>query len=119
LNPKTSVGLKIGYTYSEYTSYGQKITASNYGASVFGEYRIIPQAYAHAEFAYVSYEHPTFNSASTRDWVPFLLLGGGLVQPVSHTTSLFVEVLFDVLQDSNSPYDDWEPFISIGARVGI
>ena len=119
LNPKASVGLKVGYEYVEDTRYAQKVTASNYGASVFGEYRIIPQAYAHAEFAYFSYEYSTGNSTSTREWVPFLLLGGGLVQPVSPSTSLFVEVLFDVLQDSNSPYEDWAPLISVGARVGI
>lgn len=119
LNPKAAVGLKVGYEYVEDTRYAQKVTASNYGASVFGEYRIIPQAYGHAEFAYFSYEYSTGNSTSTREWVPFLLLGGGLVQPISKTSSLFVEVLFDVLQDSNSPYDDWQPLISVGVRVGI
>jgi hypothetical protein len=29
------------------------------------------------------------------------------------------EVLFDVLQDSNSPYEDWAPFVSIGVGVGF
>jgi len=51
--------------------------------------------------------------------VPFLMLGGGYIQPISPTTSLFVEVLFDVLQDSNSPYDAWTPFVSVGISVGL
>jgi len=51
--------------------------------------------------------------------VPFLLLGGGLVQRISPRTALTVEVLFDVLQDDNSPYDSGEPFVSVGVGVGI
>jgi hypothetical protein len=34
-------------------------------------------------------------------------------------TWAYVEVLFDVLQDNNSPYDDWEPFVSVGVGVGF
>ncbi|MBA3828205.1 MAG: hypothetical protein H0X33_04650 [Taibaiella sp.] len=36
--------------------------------------------------------------------VPCLLMGGGLSQPVSDRVSLLVEVLYDVLQQQNSPY---------------
>jgi hypothetical protein len=32
---------------------------------------------------------------------------------------MFVQVLFDVLQNNDSPYDDWEPFFSIGIGVGF
>jgi hypothetical protein len=41
------------------------------------------------------------------------------VQPISPNAAVFVEVLFDVLQDSNSPYDRWNPFISIGVAAGF
>jgi hypothetical protein len=27
--------------------------------------------------------------------------------------------LFDVIQDENSPYEDWDPIISIGGGVGF
>jgi len=27
--------------------------------------------------------------------------------------------LFDVIQDDNSPYENWDPIISIGAGVGF
>ena len=42
---------------------------------------------------------------SERNWVPFLLLGGGFVQHVGPNASVYVEVLFDVLQNENSPYE--------------
>ena len=82
-------------------------------------YRLHPRAYAHGEFAYMSYKYKSSDIETNREWVPFLLLGGGLIQPVSPRASLFGEVLFDVLRDSNSPYEEWNPFISIGVAAGF
>jgi hypothetical protein len=116
LSPKASVGAKVAYEYLNYSN--SDFTANNYGASVFGRYRVVPQMYVHGEFAYASYERQTFGG-SERNWVPFLLLGAGYVQPVGKRTYLYAEVLFDVLQDKNSPYKEWEPFVSVGASVGF
>lgn len=118
-NPRFSGGVKFIYEYINDTRYEPKTTWSNYGGSVFGRFRFIPQAYFHAEFAYVSYGVSVLDFQSERVWVPFLFLGGGYVQPISSNASFFVEVLFDVLQDSNSPYDNWAPFVSVGVAVGI
>jgi len=119
LNPKASVGFKVAYEYIKDKRYDPALTASNYGGSVFTRYRLIPKLYAHAEFAYMSYKYKLSDFETDRTWVPFLLLGGGFVQPISPKASLIVEVLFDVLQDSNSPYENWDPFISIGVGVGF
>lgn len=119
VSPKTSVGFKLGYEYVVDNRYEEKLTAHNYGASVFGRYRFIPQAYFHAEFAYFSYKYKIRNLESERTWVPFIYLGGGYIQPLGPSTSLFVEVLVDVLQDSNSPYKAWDPVISIGVATGF
>jgi len=116
LTPKLSAGVKVIYEYisDSQTLPNQTFTWHNFGGSVFGRYRVIPQIYGHAEFAYMSYDGPV-----DRQGVPFLLLGGGYVQRISPNAGLYVEVLFDVLQDDNSPYDSGTPFISIGAAVGI
>ena len=119
LSPQTSVGLKLGYEYVEDNRRDEKLTASNYGASVFTRYRVIPNAYLHAEFAYFSYKYKLENLETVRTWVPFLYLGGGYIQPVGPNTALFVEVLFDVLQDANSPYKAWDPVISVGVAAGF
>src|SRR5512136_670523 len=94
---KFSGGVKLGYEYISDTRSEPTLTWNNYGASVFGRFRFIPQAYLHAEFAYINYGAKTANLESERIWVPFLYLGAGYYQPVSPTTALFVEVLFDVL----------------------
>ena len=89
------------------------------GASVFSRYRIVPQFYAHAEFSAMKYDLSYYRVGSTRDWVPFLFLGGGFSQPVSRNVWLNAQILFDVLQNENSPYPAWEPFYSIGFGVGF
>jgi hypothetical protein len=117
--PNASVGVKVSYEYINDSRNNTSLKYHNFGGSVFTRYRFIPQAYAHAEFAYMSYQWHTTNYTAARYWVPFLLLGGGYIQRVSSSASLVFEVLFDVLQDSNSPYEDWSPFISIGVNVGF
>jgi hypothetical protein len=54
--PKLSAGIKIGYEYISDNQWAEKYTTSNYGGSIFARYRIIPQLYAHMEYAQLSYE---------------------------------------------------------------
>jgi hypothetical protein len=117
VSPKFSLGGEIGYEYVNYDDFDE--SSHNFGGGVFGRYRFIPQLYGHAEVDLVSYDIPALSGESSREAVPFVLLGGGFVQPLSPRTSLFAEVLVDVLQDDNSPYDDWEPIFSIGVGVGF
>jgi hypothetical protein len=117
--PNASVGMKVAYEYISDSRYTLDRTYHNYGASIFTRYRFIPKAYLHAEFAYMSYQYSTDVYKVDRYWVPFLLLGGGFIQPISANTALVAEILFDVLQDSQSPYEEWSPLISIGVNVGF
>jgi hypothetical protein len=128
VSPKFSVGGKIQYAYINDSRYDPlELTSNNYGASIFARYRPIFQIYLHTEFAYASYEDYTIYTPlvgdpyaeSERYWVPFLLLGGGFVQRVGSNAAVYVEVLFDVIQDEHSPYEDWDPIISIGGGVGF
>lgn len=128
VSPKFSVGGKLMYAYINDQRYEPfELTSNNYGAGLFARFRPIYQIYLHAEFDYASYEDYTLYdpivgepyTESERNWVPFLLLGGGFVQRVGPNAAVYVEVLFDVLQDDNSPYEDWDPIISIGGGVGF
>ena len=122
VTPQFSLGGKVGYTYYSNSSVDPSFNSSNYGGSIFSRYRIIPQLYAHAEFAYWSFEnyYTALNGYTTeRNWVPFLLLGGGFSQMISPNVWAYAEVLFDVINDTNSPYGEWDPFISFGVGVGF
>lgn len=124
ITPQLSVGGKLGYAYISDSRVDPSYNTHNYGGSVFTRYRVVPQFYLHGEFVYFSYERQTFNLTSLRlenerVWVPFILLGGGLSQMISPNVWVFAEVLIDVLQDSNSPYKKWDPFISFGVGAGF
>lgn len=125
VTPQFSVGGRLGYSYisDDRSSFGN-VKSHNYGASVFTRYRIIPKIYAHAEFVYASTERHTFNFLqqqfnSERVWVPYFLLGGGYSQQISPNVWGYVEVLFDVIQDENSIYGNWDPLVSVGVGVGF
>jgi hypothetical protein len=117
LTPKVSGGVEVGYEYVNYDDSDQ--SSHNYGGSVFGRYLVGRNLYAHGEYQAVNYDIPTGRNSSRREWVPFLLLGGGAYRMISARTSVYVEVLFDVLQDDKSPYSDWEPVVSFGVGVGF
>ena len=85
---------------------------------------MIPQIYLHSEFVYFYYENQTYDLETRefgieRNWVLYLLLGCGFSQNVGQNVWAYVEILFDVLQDESSPYEEWEPFISIKVGVGF
>ena len=122
ITPKFSVGGKIGYAYSSDSSVDPTFNTSSYGGSIFTRYRIIPQFYLHGEFVYASYENVFLRPlgyTTERNWVPFLLLGGGFSQMISPNVWAYAEVLFDVINDENSPYKAGDPFISLGVGVGF
>jgi len=125
VTPKLSLGLQPGYEYIKYENYyGSDYETSNYGARLFTRYRVIPAAYAHVEFAGINYklrfrDTPTSPVYEERTWVPFLFVGAGLSQRIGGSTYAYVQVLYDVLQDENSPYSNNELFWSVGIMAGF
>jgi hypothetical protein len=124
-NSKFSLGFKAHYSFiKENNDNTEDFTYNNFGGSVFLRYSPVPLGYLHAEFAYTNYEQYTYNQVnqkyeSGRVWVPFVLLGAGYRQPIGPNASVYAEVLFDVLQDKNSPFEKWEPIVHVGAAVGF
>jgi len=117
--PRLSVGTKITYEYIHEKQGSYIYEESDYGFSLFTRLRLTQRFYTHFEYSSMNYKFYNELGVSERKWVPFLFVGGGLSQPISKNTWLNAEVLFDVLQNENSPYNDWEPFYSVGFGVGF
>ena len=115
LTPKISGGVEVGYEYVTFDNH----STNNYGGSVFGRFHARRNLYAHAEYQTVNYEIFGPGNSSRREWVPFFLVGGGVVKPLGKNMSAYAEVLFDVLQDDKSPYGNWEPVVNVGVGVGF
>ena len=120
LLPKLSVGGKISYEYFKNKNYTPKKEGSNYGVSAFSRLRIARRLYAHVEFSEMNYKlwNDTGDSKN-RQWISFLYVGGGYSLPISKNASLNAEVLWDVLQNEDSPFKTVEPFFSVGIAIGF
>lgn len=119
LNHKVYAGLGIEYQYTNDKRYNPSLTYNQYGGRLFAQYNIVPNLFAHGEFAGYSMERYTTFSKKERNFVPFIYFGGGYRQMISKRSFVSLQVLFDVLQHKYSPYKAWEPIFSIGFGVGI
>ena len=123
ITPELSAGLRLGYAYVTDGRFSPTLKSNNYGAGAFTRYNVIPEMYLKAEFIYFSFEKATnvTNSgySTTRYGVPLLLLGAGYLHQVNANISVFFEVSFDVINDSNSPFKSGEPLFGIGMAVGL
>lgn len=89
---------------------------------MFTRYRFIEQAFAHAEFLHMNVEgnrNPPFYDRPGRIWVPHLLVGGGYVQSLGGRGSIYLQVLFEVIQDPNSIYRAQGPIFGGGVGIGF
>lgn len=122
LTPKLSVGVKFQYEHIKNKQYSTTYEYNNYGGSFFARFRLIKALYLHAEYAMMSFEmyDPINNEmSSNREMVPFLFLGGGYSKRLAGNSWLNFQILFDVINHSNSPYRSNEPFYSVGVGVGF
>ncbi len=119
---KLSVGLGGSYWYFRDNRFVPAYDFKAYGYRVFSRFRFIEQAYAHAEFLHMNVEanrFAAFSEIQPRIWVPHLLIGAGYVQHLGGRSSIFFQVLFDVMQDPNSIYFNQGPIVSGGIGVGF
>lgn len=119
ITPQWSVGARVGYELWWRSRFSETFTTHAFSGSLFSRYRIIPQIYAHAEGGAGNYDRILFSDESDRVTYPFLFLGGGFSQPVSRRAWLLFEILYEVIQDRDSPYDGGGPLISVGFGVGF
>lgn len=116
---KLSTGLGLSYYYVKYNVPGFDASFNGYGYRVFTRYRVIEQAYLHAEFYHLNIERYNFNDQLVRIWVPHLLVGGGYREPIGDRASFYLQILWEVLQDRNSVYRGQGPIISGGIGIGF
>jgi hypothetical protein len=114
-----SVGVGGTYNYYRQNTQSYIYETSIYGYKAFTRYKILPQLFVHGEFNQLSYQLYGGSGGQNRLWIPFLLVGGGYAANIGGRTALTFQVLWDVIQDSNSPYRAGTPFVAGGFAVGF
>ncbi|MBK9149033.1 MAG: hypothetical protein IPM12_14600 [Flavobacteriales bacterium] len=114
-----SVGLGGSYWHFRDNTPGYQYRETGLGYRAFNRFRVIPPVFLHAEFLHlrVPVWSPT-DRGFVNTWVPHLLVGGGYMQRISPGSSLYVQLLYEVMQDPNSVYRFWRGPI-LGGGVGI
>ena len=89
----------------------------SYGAGLFSRHRLTPRIYGQAELSFTQYDWNDDPRGSYT--VPFFLLGAGFAQPIAPKTFLTIDVMYDLIQDPDSPYLDGSPRITTGITANF
>lgn len=102
INKKLGAG--VGIRYSLLRDMYYDINYTNYGGSIFGRYKIIPQAFIHVEFEGLrTYNfNPQSSNYGERDMAFMGFIGAGYT--LGDGISFSVLVLYDLIDHVNSPY---------------
>jgi hypothetical protein len=136
LTDNLAVGIGLGYQYLKIKDYfpiedastGQvylfDYKSSIISTSVWSRYLITPSIFANVEYehnfmSFQDYRYSPTGSGAIEGYkvkyqAPCLLLGAGWRQEISDNASMFIMVMYDVIQDKYSPYKD-----RIMPRVGF
>lgn len=118
VTPELAIGGSLIYRHRSDDRYRQKLTTDDYGASVFGRYRLTPIFYAQAEYEYLNYEYYRLDLTKDDDIANSVFVGGGVISPLGGAVSLHATALYNVLHDEESPYaSPW--VIRFGVGVGF
>lgn len=112
----------IGGTYIYYKVKARQgipsYSTNIYGGRIFSQYRVIENALAYTEIEVLNLEvQDPISYELSRKNVPSWLVGGAYIQPIGGRASLNLYMLWDVIEDENSPYQN--PIIRIGINAGI
>ena len=112
-----SAGITGKYIYYNLKNSNYNYKTNIYGGGIFTRYNILEEIFLHAEFEALSLEVPTSVYEINRRIVSGLFLGAGYRQFIGEFSSLNLMILFDVIEDKYSPYQN--PQIRIGFDFGL
>lgn len=125
LTPSVDIGGRFNYTYYHYNDDPLKYSTNNYGLAGFARYYLFffNDLFIHAEYEALNYEQVYVNTvlwevdSKERIWVSSLFVGGGYRQWIGQNSFIGITVLWNLLDNINSPYSN--PIFRIGVGVGI
>jgi len=116
---KWSAGIGATYLYFSQNIQGfGRYNTSIYGGNVFSRYLITDQIFAQSEYHVLNVDAYDFEQDDfARKNIPIWYVGGGYRASVGSNTFVMIMVLFDLIEDLNSPYSN--PQIRGGISIGL
>ena len=110
---------KEKYNGADYSKTTQGITGLNTFVRFYPVQRFLVQLQPEANYIFgnVKYYNPPGKYKLDAEIIPSFLVGGGLVTPTQRGAMLFT-VMYDVLQNPNSPYGN-RPIVNVGYNVNF
>jgi hypothetical protein len=97
--------LGVGTRYMWYNSSVWNVNQHYFGVSVFARYQFLSALILHAELEKMNVEYYNpFEMKLKRKWIDIGLVGAGYMQPMGQRAWWQMLILYDVIQDKNSPY---------------
>lgn len=126
ITDRFSAGVGVTYIYykEKFTAYGMtyKYETSIYGGDIFSRYFFTESLFGHVETGALNLDvpeqltHYPYTVTYGREWVPNLLVGGGF-RSGGEKVSFMIMLLYDLIDDPNSPYQN--PILRIGFGIGM
>lgn len=110
------IGLSYNYIKIRYRGYPTQ-SANIYGGSVFANYFVLDNIFAHAEYEVLNGEWEPYYQPGQRFNLSSFLVGGGYRESFGGLSS-YVMVLYNVTQSSDSPYSN-PLVIRVGMAMGF
>ncbi len=109
----------IGLRYQYFRDNFYRYSTSIYGGSVFGRYYVYRGIFLESALeANNLHDYNPVTRTLERIWVPSLLVGGGYSSSIGGRAGFYASILYDILQDPNSPYYR-QPVVRLGIGVGL
>lgn len=122
ITDRFAAGIGGIYQYYKDSRFTPDFETSVYGGNVFARYSVFQDIFLTTDFRLLNLEGLQFAGQDTRVErvnVPIWFVGAGYRVSVGSSGSAFlITVMYDVIQDINSPYGD-RPFINLGVAIGL
>jgi hypothetical protein len=122
VTPKTLMGLGLTYQYYSQKWYDKRISSNIYGGRIYNEYIIYDNLgtrtrmksnfaiYTHIEYEALNMDRDFSDNTNfgkiSRFWLHGFLPGGGIKQMIGKRSSLNISILYNIIHDPRSPYDN-------------
>lgn len=128
VTPRLIAGLGLTYQYYNSNEYNYRFSSNIFGIRTFADYEIIKNIgqnlpiksnfsiFTHVEYEALNLDRDLSNTLSSnkvkRFWLHGVLAGGGIRESIGKRSFLSIEILYNFIADSRTPYDN--PVMRIG-----